>query len=89
MVGPRPDHARHHAVSILVGLQSSWTVSRGNLDVNGQRVDMWEPYLQATRAWGFKEAARTTAVLRLPGVRLEVLEAMVLLGDAQPAGTDS
>jgi hypothetical protein len=26
---------------------------------------------------------------RLPGVRLEVLETVVLLGDAQPAGADS
>jgi hypothetical protein len=25
----------------LLGLQSPWTVSRVNLDVNGQRVDVW------------------------------------------------
>ena len=35
------------------------------------------------RAWAIKEA------LRLPGCRLDVLETVVLLGDAQPAGTDS
>jgi transposase len=25
----------------LLGLQSPWTVSRVNLDVNAQRVDVW------------------------------------------------
>lgn len=35
------DHARHRPVSVPAGLQLPWTVHRVNLDVNGQRVDVW------------------------------------------------
>ena len=34
----------------LLGLQSPWTVSRVNLDVNGQRVDVWAEHPEDT-AW--------------------------------------
>ncbi len=38
---------------------------------------------------GHQRGAPSALALRLPGVRLEVLEAVVLLGDAQPAAADS
>ncbi len=34
----------------LLGLQSPWTVSRVNLDVNAQRVDVWAAH-PADAAW--------------------------------------
>jgi Transposase len=41
----------------LLGLQSPWTVSRVNLDVKRQRVDVWAEHPEDA-AWAIKEALR-------------------------------
>ncbi|HNP84320.1 MAG TPA: ISL3 family transposase [Nitrospira sp.] len=42
----------------LLGLQSPWTVSRVNLDVNGQRVDVWAEHPEDA-AWACPQCSRT------------------------------
>jgi transposase len=42
----------------LLGLQSPWTVSRVNLDMNGQRVDVWAEHPEDT-AWVCPHCAKT------------------------------
>ena len=43
----------------LLGLQSPWTVSRVNLDVNGQQVDVWAEPLAAAWTWACPHCAKT------------------------------
>lgn len=42
----------------LLGLQSPWTVSRVNLDVNGQRVDVWAEHPEDV-SWACPHCAKT------------------------------
>ena len=42
----------------LLGLQSPWTVSRVNLDVKGQQVDVWAEH-PADAAWACPHCAKT------------------------------
>jgi len=42
----------------LLGLQSPWTVSRVNLDINGQRVDVWAEH-QEDSAWACPHCTKT------------------------------
>lgn len=42
----------------LLGLQSPWTVSRVNLDVNGQRVDVWAEHPEDA-SWACPHCAKT------------------------------
>ena len=42
----------------LLGLQSPWTVSRVNLDINGQRVDVWAEH-QEDAAWACPHCTKT------------------------------
>ena len=42
----------------LLGMQSPWTVSRVNLDVNGQRVDVWAEHPEDA-AWACPQCSRT------------------------------
>jgi len=42
----------------LLGLQSPWTVSRVNLDVNGQRVDVWAEHPEDA-AWACPHCTKT------------------------------
>ena len=49
-----PDTARDQ---YLLGLQSPWTVKRVNLDVTGQRVDVWAEHPEDA-AWGAPTAPR-------------------------------
>ena len=42
----------------LLGLQSPWTVSRVNLDVTGQRVDVWAEH-QEDAAWVCPQCTKT------------------------------
>ena len=75
----------------LKGSKYLWLYSREN--VPEQRREEFDALkrqeLKVGRAWAIKEALAVSLALRLPGVRLEVLEAVVLLGNAQPAGTDA
>ena len=47
------------------------------------------PGAQGGTGVGHQRGVAPSVALRLPGIRLEVLETVVLLGDAQPAGADS
>jgi transposase len=42
----------------LLGLQSPWAVSRVNLDVNGQRVDVWAEHPEDA-SWACSHCAKT------------------------------
>ena len=75
----------------LKGSKYLWLYSREN--VPERRRDEFAALMrQGTQGWpgvGDQRGAAWSVALRLPGVRLEVLEAVVLLGDAQPARTHS
>ena len=47
-----------HSHQYLLGLQSPWTVSCVNLDVNGQRVDVWAEHPE-NAAWKCPQCSAT------------------------------
>ena len=75
----------------LKGSKYLWLYSREN--VPERRRDAFAALMrqgtQGRPGVGHQRGVAWSVALRLPGIRLEVLEAVVLLGDAQPAGTHS
>ena len=75
----------------LKGSKYLWLYSRENVPERRREefAALRRQELKVGRAWAIKEALRRLWHYVYPGVRLEVLEAVVLLGHAQPAGADS
>jgi transposase len=75
----------------LKGSKYLWLSSREN--VPERRRDAFATLrrqgAQGGMGVGHQRGATPSVALRLPSIRLEVLETVVLLGHAQPAGTDS
>ena len=74
----------------LKGSKYLWLYSRENVpERRREEFAALRPGAQGGTGVGDQRGLAVSLALRLPSVRLEVLEAVVLLGDAQPAGTDS
>jgi hypothetical protein len=75
----------------LTGSKYLWLYSQENVPVR-RREEFATQEAPGAQGWpglGDQRGLAVSLALRLPGVRLEVLEPVVLLGDAQPSGTDA
>jgi len=43
------DHAKHRTLSVPIQPKLPWIVSRVNLDLNEQRVNVWGKYLEEAK----------------------------------------